>query len=125
MAAEIAKPAEPHARERLMKAAPLRESQVVIGERSPRIVARLHRQQHGDVVDRAAHWALDHHLRVEGIGRFGRDQALRGAEAEHVVERRRIAEGTAHVAAIGDWQHPQGQRHARAAARPAAHLEGS
>jgi hypothetical protein len=36
MAAEIAKLAEPHARERLMKAARLRESEVVIGEQMKR-----------------------------------------------------------------------------------------
>ena len=48
-----------------------------------------------------------------------RHDARRRAEADDVVPRRRVAQRAAHVAAVGDGDHPACQRDGGAAARPA------
>ena len=95
-----------------------RRARDVAFERARRTSAGVghHREQQGDVGDRARHRPHLTELRHRAVRH---DRARGRAEAQHVAERRRVAQRAHVVAAVGDRQHPRRQRRGRAAAAAA------
>ncbi len=88
-AAEVARPSDARAFEIAPQVAREVRRILAVGQRQARVVARLHRQQHGEVRHGARHRALHAHIGVEHVQALRRHAAVRRPEAEHVVPRRR------------------------------------
>ncbi len=103
------------------------EGRRVLGDRQriARIRPRLYREQESDVGDAAPHRPLTRQLLHEDVvARSVRHAAGRRSEAEHGVERGRIAQRPHHVAAVAAGSILRRQRGAGAAARSARRLRG-
>ncbi len=118
-AAPIAQPADPHP----LGIAGLQRRDLVMAHpmRLPRIGARDHIEQDGDILRAAPHRAQCGKLVQEGVA-----DGLRGhqppawPETVDIVPGRRVAQRAHHVRPVGQRQHAGRQRHRRAAGRPAA-----
>ncbi len=84
--------------------------------------ARHGAQHEGGVPDGTGHGTFGGEREPRGDVGPGRDPARGGTQAHDVAEGGRVAQGAAHVRAVGDWEHPAGQRDRRPAARAAARL---